>query len=79
LWDDGVKTFLGRTGAWNADDIIDIIFERRADQVARFICAKLYRLLVSLTPNEEVIDEMATIFKENNWEIAPVLRPESLC
>lgn len=74
LWDDGVKTFLGRTGAWNADDIIDIIFERRADQVARFICAKLYRLLVSLTPNEEVIDEMAKIFKENNWEIAPVLR-----
>lgn len=74
LWDDGEKTFLGRTGKWNADDIIDIIFDVRADQVARFICGKIYRLLVSLTADHDVIDAMAAIFRASNWEIAPVLR-----
>lgn len=74
LWDDGNKTFLGRTGAWNADDIVDIIFQARADQVARHICGKLYRLLVSMTPDESVIAGMAETFRQNDWEIAPVLR-----
>ena len=74
LWDDGPKTFLGETGNWNADEIIDILFLKRADQIAWFISEKLYRKFVCLQPDVQVVEAMADLFKRSNWEIAPVLR-----
>ena len=43
--DDGVKTFLGETGNFNGDDIIDIICRQPA--TARFICRHLYNFFVA--------------------------------
>lgn len=74
LWDDQPKTFLGETGNWGADDIVEILFRKRADQIAWFVCEKLYRQFVSLEPNESVVLAMADLFKRAGWEIAPVLR-----
>ena len=74
LWDDSSKTFLGETGKWNADDIVDILFRKRADQIARFVCTKLYKRFVSLKPDNTVILAMADLFKRSNWEIKPVLQ-----
>ncbi len=74
LWDSGQKTLLGRTGAWKADDVVDIIFSERSDQVAKFICAKIYRAFVYDIPDPVVVTAMAETFRSSNWEIAPVIR-----
>jgi len=73
-YDDGEKTFFGRTGNFGYDDVIDIIFEERATQIARFICRKLYREFVYAAPDETIVTELANIFLANNFEIAPVVR-----
>jgi len=56
--------------------VIDRIFEQPA--VARFICRKLYRHFVYYKISDEVeseiIEGLAQIFEENNFEIRPVLR-----
>jgi len=74
LWDSGQKTVLGRTGAWKADDVVDIIFSERSDQVAKFICAKIYRAFVYDIPDPVVVTAMAETFRSSNWELAPVIR-----
>ncbi len=72
-WDNGNKTFLGQTGKWKADDVVDIIFAQRGDQVARYICEKLYRNFVYDVPDRVVVQQMADTFKSGNWEIQPVM------
>ena len=46
--DDGVKTFLGETGRFNGEDIIDIIVKQPA--TARFISRHLYNFFVADEP-----------------------------
>ena len=70
-FDNGVKTFLGQTGNFNTYDIIDIIFEQ--SQTAYFICEKLYKWFVYENPNEEIVQNLAQIMIDNNYEIKPVL------
>jgi uncharacterized protein (DUF1800 family) len=43
--DDGEKTFLGETGNWNGEDIIDIIVKQPA--TARFIARHMYNFFVA--------------------------------
>lgn len=71
--DTGEKTFFGRTGNFGYDDVIDIIFEERADEIAEFVCSKLYRFFLYETPNPSIVSELADIFKSNNFEIRPVV------
>jgi len=65
------KTFLGPTGNWDGDDIVDFIFEE--DEVARFICRKLYRWYIDEYPDEPLIEDLAQTFRANNYRITPVL------
>ena len=46
--DDGEKTFLGETGRWNGEDIVDIICKQPA--TARFVSRKLYDWFVADEP-----------------------------
>ncbi|PZC43016.1 MAG: Uncharacterized conserved protein, DUF1800 family [Chloroflexi bacterium] len=81
--DFGEKTFLGRTGAFNGDDIIQIILEQPA--CARFIARHLYNFFVAdeaqvpawdIEPprDPEAIDLMAKTLVDNNYELKPLLR-----
>lgn len=72
LWDNGQKELMGRKGNWNADDVVDIIFEERATQTARFVCEKIYREFVYDIPDRVLIGAMAEEFKKN-WEIKPIV------
>ena len=67
------KTIFGQTGNWGYDDVMDILFEQKADLIATFICEKLYRYFVSPVISESIIDSLKEIFITGNWEIAPVL------
>jgi uncharacterized protein (DUF1800 family) len=69
--DNDRKTFLGKTGNFKGDDIIDIIFENK--QTARFLSTKLYKYLVNETPDQAHIEAMADVFYKNSYEIKPLL------
>ena len=66
------KTFLGKHGYFDGDDIIDIIMEQ--DAMATFICSKIYQWFVYELPDENFVKEMARIFRENNYDIPSVMR-----
>ena len=70
-FDDGVKTFLGQTGNFNQNNIVDIIFTQPAS--ATFFCRELYNEFMHVAHDEESIDAMAQILRENNFNIKPVL------
>lgn len=56
--------------------LIDVIFEQRSRAVARFICGKIYRFFVYSNPtasDQAVIEGMADIMVQNNFEIRPVM------
>ena len=81
--DDGEKTFLGQTGRFNGEDIIDIICRQPA--TARFICRHLYNFFVADEPqvpawsvappgDPEAIETLAKVFTESGYDIRSVLR-----
>lgn len=72
--DFGVKTIFGQTGNWNYQDVHDILFTERAQQVAVHICGKLYRAFVHPELDEVIVGQLAQIFIDNNFDIVPVLR-----
>ena len=70
--DDGIKTFLGKTGTFNGEDIIDIIVQHPA--TAKFVATEIYDFFVADDPSEEHIDQLANKFKECDYVIGEVLR-----
>ncbi|MDC6387610.1 DUF1800 domain-containing protein [Maribacter sp. PR1] len=78
--DAGTKTIFGQTGNWGYDDVITILFQQRPNEIAEFICRKLYEFFVHPDSRDEannaqvIIDGMAATFLANDFEIAPVLR-----
>ena len=73
-WDSGTKTIFGQTGNWGYDEVIDILFDQKATEISEFVCGKLYRYFVNPKEDEEIILEMAATFRDNNFEIKPVLQ-----
>ncbi|WP_109851231.1 DUF1800 family protein [Aquimarina sp. AU58] len=68
------KTIFGQTGNWTYDDVVNILFQQRSNQVATFICAKLYTYFVSPTCNDAIVAQMVQTFITNGYQIAAVLR-----
>jgi len=69
--DGGTKTFLGRTGAWTGDDIVDIIFDQ--PQAATFFAGSLLNFFVYNDPEPELVDAVAALVRKNDFELAPVV------
>ncbi len=65
------KTFMGQTGQWTGDDIINIILEQ--NNCAIHICKKIYKWFLYEHPDMDFIDEMANVLRSNNYEIKPAL------
>ena len=70
--DTGLKTFLGRTGNFDGDDIVDIIMEQPA--AAEYVCTRLWTFFAYPDPEPEVIERLADVFRANGTEIRPVVR-----
>jgi uncharacterized protein (DUF1800 family) len=81
--DDGEKTFLGHTGNFNGEDIIDIIVQQPACH--RFIARHLYNFFVADEPqvpawqttppcDPAAIDTLATAFRESHGDLRATLR-----
>ncbi len=77
--DAGIKTIFGQTGNWKYDDVINILFSERPNEIAEFICRKFYEFFVHPDSKDAagnaqtIISGLATTFVSSNFEIAPVL------
>jgi uncharacterized protein (DUF1800 family) len=69
--DAGPKTFLGQSGNFNGDDIIDILAKQPA--CAHFIARKLCRFFIEDEPSEQLIDAVADRLRVHDLEMKPVL------
>jgi uncharacterized protein (DUF1800 family) len=75
----GNRLIAGRSGpnagAEELDDFLGMLFDH--PEAARYVCRKLYRFFVfhDISPETEqnVIEPLAQIFRDNNYEILPVL------
>ena len=81
--DDTEKTFLGHTGRWNGENILDIVCRQPA--TARFIARRLYNFFVADEPqvpawetvpprDPEAVDTLAKAFISYEYDIRSVLR-----
>jgi uncharacterized protein (DUF1800 family) len=74
LHDDGPKTVLGQTGAWNGDDVVRVVLEQPA--AARFLVRKLYRHFIgeSVVPPDRLIEPLAEQFRKSEYDVAALMR-----
>lgn len=70
--DDGVKSFLGRTGAFDGDDILRIILEQ--DQTASYVASKIWRFFVSTDITPDMAADLGALLRECDYQITPFLR-----
>lgn len=70
--DFGYKRFLGRSGEFSGEQIIDIILDH--PQTSLHITEKLWREYVSLKPDPKEIQRLARIFRANNYELKELLQ-----
>lgn len=69
--DDGLKTFLGKTGHFDGDDILQIILEQKA--TARHITEKIYRFFVNETPDDHAISKLTEQFYQSGYHIGGLM------
>ena len=73
--DHGEKTFLGETGHFNGDDIINIIAKQ--DATADFICTRLFQFFAAdevTAEGQQTIAAMKETYFESGYRIKDVLR-----
>lgn len=69
--DEGEKSFLGRTGPLDGEDVIAVIMEQ--DATARFVASKLYRYFVRDDLDPALAEELGARLRDLDFEIAPFL------
>ena len=72
--DAGAKTILGRTGAWGHDDLVQILFDERADAIAHFLAGKLYAWFVHPVPNAGVVAALAGVLRQSDFSVPTALQ-----
>jgi uncharacterized protein (DUF1800 family) len=70
--DPGRKSFMGRSGNFSGDDILDIILQQPA--CPQLIGRKLWRFFVEDEPPPEMVAALADALRRNDFELRPVLR-----
>ena len=70
--DNGSKSFLGKTGNFDGDDILNILLEQK--QTATFITQKIYRYFVNDKMNDEIIKDLSKKFYQSNYNISDLLQ-----
>jgi uncharacterized protein (DUF1800 family) len=66
------KSFFGKTGKLEGEDVIGIILENK--QTARFITTKIYRYFVNDTPDNKIINSLSEKFYKSDYDIAHLMK-----
>ena len=69
--DYGQKTFMGKTGNFSGEDILNMLLEKK--ETAHFLSNKLYKYLVNEIPDPAHVNAMADVLFSSNYEIKPLL------
>ena len=69
--DTGTKTFLGKTGNFTGDDVLNIILEQKA--TAEFITTKIYTFFVNEKPDLKIIKDLSDNFYESSYNIKKLM------
>jgi uncharacterized protein (DUF1800 family) len=69
--DPGPKTFLGETGNWNGDDIVDRLVAHPA--TARRVCTRLFSFFAYDNPESAVVDALVNTYYSSGYEIRPIV------
>lgn len=69
--DDGVKSFLGRSGNFDGVEIIDIIMEQPV--TAEYIASKIYRFFVRDEISAGMTEELGTVLRDAHYDVATLL------
>jgi len=77
MHDSGVKKFLGRSGDFSAEDIIDIILAQPA--TAEFIARKFWTFFAYENPEERVVKALAQVLRDSHYELKPLLKAMFMC
>jgi len=64
-------TYLGKTGNFKADDLVDIIFEQK--NIPYLITRKILKWFIYDNPKEELVTYYGDFFKKQDFEIKPLL------
>ena len=70
--DGGEKSFLGRTGAFDGEEIVGIIMEQPA--TGRFICTRLFTELANYNPDATAIDRLVAVWDSSGHDIKAIVR-----
>jgi len=70
--DFGEKTFLGRTGTFSGEDIIDTILTQPVS--SEFVAAKLYRFFVREEISGSVKTELGRTYRDSGYQVKPLLK-----
>jgi uncharacterized protein (DUF1800 family) len=70
--DSGSKTFMGKTGNWDGDDIVDIILDRK--ETATFLATKVYRYFVNEKVEDKNVAVLANVLYKSNYDIGLMMQ-----
>jgi len=70
--DAGSKTFLGHTGNFKGDDILQIILQQK--QCAKYITTRIYRHFVNDIADEAIINKLSEDFYGSGYDISKLMR-----
>lgn len=71
--DNGIKTIFGKSGSFNGDQFVDILFEQT--EASLFLTMKFWRNFVSeVIEDEEEVRKIAARFKKSDYDIRTLLR-----
>jgi len=70
--DDEPKTFMGRRGNFDGDDVISLILQNKS--CAPYVASRLWTFYVNDEPDPAIIASLSDVFKNNSFELRPLLR-----
>ena len=72
IWQDTTdKTYLGKTGNWKADDMVNIIFDH--PKAGERLMTKFLKYFVTDAPSTALIEDYTKAFRKANFEMKPML------
>jgi len=69
--DYGTKTFLGKSGNFDGDEVLDILLAQK--QTAKYITQKIYKFFVNENIETEKVDWLADRFYKSNYDIGKLM------
>src|SRR3984893_2032594 len=66
------KNFMGKTGPWNGDQVLNIILSQ--PQCARFISGKIWKFFAYDNPEPKLLDALAAELLNARYELKPLLK-----